>query len=268
MRRVASAVARGTGRRQIGDSLVRLRGKPLEPQDARHTDTLPRIPLCRSSVPSGRTNLLVQQSGPLTTQIQQRILLSCSGQPAAEGGAMKRTGVSSSRNPRRPGVARILGTPDNVPWRSIALVLSAVMCGTTGCATTGVGLSPIHPKHGEWIKEDVIQLEWEPATEEADETRYQLCVFKGNDKISMYQVGDLVEPEHVMTGDFEPGAYKWMVRPMFLRNGAWHPGEWSYRKYFYFAVVVFGWKEEMYEFKLKQPIHTPVIPKESEVPRV
>lgn len=128
-----------------------------------------------------------------------------------------------------------------------------------GCAAQSVGLAPIYPKHDTKIATNSLVLEWEASTEPAEEVRYQLVIFRGED-IQVYEATDLQEPRNTVNADLAEGEYQWTVRALHLRSGDWVPGPWSHRKYFYFAVVVFGWGSEQYRFKLLEPIHHAPMP--------
>jgi hypothetical protein len=116
-----------------------------------------------------------------------------------------------------------------------------------GCVTWSQGLSPVQPRYGDVLRPSAPVLEWKPATEPADEIRYDVAVFAESGAV-VYQADDLTEPRHTVTASLEPGKYRWSVRPSFRRGEQWTHGAWNARKYFYFAVVLFGWGTQPYEF--------------------
>jgi hypothetical protein len=137
--------------------------------------------------------------------------------------------------------------------RIAGMALIGVTFLAPGCVTWSQGLAPVRPRYGDVLEPDAPLLEWKPAAEPADETRYDVAVFDASGA-NVYQVDDLSEPRHIVTAPLAPGKYQWTVRPAFRRGDQWTRGAANARKYFYFAVVLFGWGTQPYEFFVKQPL--------------
>jgi hypothetical protein len=143
-----------------------------------------------------------------------------------------------------------------LPALSIAILISWTLF-FTACFTWSHGISPINPRHGSRVSSGPLVLEWKPVSPEgAEQVRYQLVIYGKTDD-PMYHASDLMETRHVVNMNLSPGNYRWSVRPFYLRNGQWEGGKWNQRKYFWFAVVVFGWGGSLYEFQLPYAIHQP-----------
>lgn len=83
----------------------------------------------------------------------------------------------------------------------------------SGCITWSQGISPVQPRYGSVLKPDAPILEWKPATEPADEVRYDVAILDASGA-NVYQVDDLIEPRHTVTAPLAPGKYQWTVRPL------------------------------------------------------
>jgi hypothetical protein len=93
-------------------------------------------------------------------------------------------------------------------------------------------------------------LTWKPVDPNgAEEVRYHVAVFDRTNQL-VHEANDLRDTSHRVDSPLSPGRYRWTVRPQYLRDGKWEAGAWNRRKYFWFAVVVFGWGEKLYEFQV------------------
>jgi hypothetical protein len=129
------------------------------------------------------------------------------------------------------------------------LLAAAIALSLTGCFTWPGGISPISPKHGQTVPLESATLSWKPVPlDGAESLQYQVSVLDSL-KTVVYENVVAQGTSHRVEGALAPGRYQWTVRPLYLRNGSWKEGRWNRRKYFYFAGVLFGWGETLYEFK-------------------
>ena len=120
-----------------------------------------------------------------------------------------------------------------------------------GCSTS-IGLNPVMPKHGRELAPEELVLQWEPASEVADETCYQVLIQDESDS-TVYSETMLKETRHVVTIELAPGMYRWSVRPLYLHGEEWTFGQWMYRKWMKFFVVAAAWGKGPYKFRIVQP---------------
>jgi hypothetical protein len=120
-----------------------------------------------------------------------------------------------------------------------------------GCSST-IGLVPITPNHKASLQAENLVLQWEPATEQAEDVYYQILI-EDESHISVYERTMVRETHHVVTKHLKPGYYTWSVRPMYLRDGQWMPGPWMQREWSYFFIYFMSAGRGPYEFKIIQP---------------
>jgi len=126
-------------------------------------------------------------------------------------------------------------------------VVSALLA--SGCITWSGGLSPTYPDNNESLDTLTPTFAWEAADiEGAERITYSLLVLYDNDAVA-YKADRITGTRHKVRTPLLPGRhYQWTVRPVYRKNGRWFAGEWSRRKYFWFALIVFGWGSDLYAF--------------------
>jgi len=129
----------------------------------------------------------------------------------------------------------------------VTLMLVFLCLGSTGCITWSHGIKPVQPYYGRAVSDTPLVLEWNPATEPSDETRYHVAIWDAS-SVQVYGATNLAETRHVVSKQLAAGKHTWSVRPLYLRDEKWVPGNWNRRKYFYFIGVLFGWGSQPYYF--------------------
>jgi len=129
----------------------------------------------------------------------------------------------------------------------LSFVVLLVCVSGTGCVTWGHGIDPVQPHYGRSVSEAPLIVEWSPASEPSDETRYHVAIWDASGA-QVYGATNLKETRYVVSKQLAPGKHTWSVRPLYLRDKKWVPGNWNHRKYFYFVGVLFGWGRQPYYF--------------------